>query len=379
VRVAVDVVGTDVVRQALPRLQKLALRTSTREAMAKQKGLLGDLQSEVQEATSVESVEYEEIARFRPRTLLSFGVFAVALYALAPRLAEISDVGATLGRADWVWLGPMVVCQLLTYVGAAFALNGSVPNRIKFFPSFWAQVAAAFVDILAPASIGGMALNTRYLQKRGVDAGVAVAGVGLHVVAGFVAHVALVAAFLVWVGSGAGGESSVEGSETIDASVGIIALIVLAVVAALAGIAIAIPPTRRILQARVVPIVRDARTGIVDLARNPRKLLGLFGGSGLITLGLLAAFYFSVLAFGGDVPFPTLAVTYLIASALAMIAPTPGGVGAVEAALIATLIRLGMDADASVSAVFLFRTVTFWLPVLPGWISFQVMQRKNYI
>ena len=84
-------------------------------------------------------------------------------------------------------------------------------------------------------------------------------------------------------------------------------------------------------------------------------------------------------AFGGDVPLPTIAVAYLIASAIAIIAPTPGGVGAVEAALIATLVNLGMDAQASVSAVFLFRTITFWLPVPPGWIAFQIMQRKNYI
>ncbi len=379
VRAAIDVVGDDVVRLALPRLQKLALRASTRDAMAKQKGLLADLQREVQDATSVETVEYEEIARFRPRTLVSFAVFAIALYALLPRLAEISDIGATLGKADWVWLGPMIVGQFLTYIGAAFALNGSVPNRIAFLPSFWAQVAAAFVDILAPASIGGMALNTRYLQKRGVDAGVAVAGVGLNVVAGFVAHVALVAAFLVWVGSGAGGASTVDGADAVDSSVAIVALIVLAIVAVIVAIALAIPPVRRIIRARVVPIVRDARTGIVDLARNPRKLVGLFGGSGLITLGLMAAFYCSVRAFGGDVPLPSLAVAYLIASAIAIIAPTPGGVGAVEAALIATLIRLGMDAESSVSAVFLFRAITFWLPVLPGWIAFQIMQRKNYI
>jgi undecaprenyl-diphosphatase len=273
----------------------------------------------------------------------------------------------------------MFVGQVLTYVGAAFALNGSVPNRVRFLPSFWAQVAAAFVDILAPAAIGGMALNTRYLQKRGVDASVAVAGVGLNVVAGFVAHIALLAAFFVWVGSGAGGATSVEGADALDSSTAIVALAVLGVLVVVALIALAIPPVRRILQARVVPLIRDARTGIVDLARSPRKLVGLFGGSALITLGLLAAFYCSVRAFGGDVPLPTLAVAYLIASAIAIIAPTPGGVGAVEAALIATLVNLGMDTQASVSAVFLFRTITFWLPVLPGWIAFQVMQRKNYI
>jgi undecaprenyl-diphosphatase len=183
----------------------------------------------------------------------------------------------------------------------------------------------------------------------------------------------------VWVGSGAGGATSVEGAEAVDSSTAIVALVILGVVAVLVLLAVAIAPIRRILQARVVPLIRDARTGIIDLSRNPRKLVGLFGGSALITLGLLAAFYCAVRAFGGDVPLPTLAVAYLIASAIAIIAPTPGGVGAVEAALIATLVNLGMDAEAAVSAVFVFRTITFWLPVPPGWVAFQVLQRKNYI
>jgi uncharacterized membrane protein YbhN (UPF0104 family) len=32
-----------------------------------------------------------------------------------------------------------------------------------------------------------------------------------------------------------------------------------------------------------------------------------------------------------------------------------------------------------VSAVLLFRLVTFWVPVLPGWIAFSVLQRRQAI
>ena len=50
---------------------------------------------------------------------------------------------------------------------------GSVPERLRFAPTFVAQVASSFAGTLAPASVGGMALNVRYLQKTGVDPAVA--------------------------------------------------------------------------------------------------------------------------------------------------------------------------------------------------------------
>jgi len=32
-----------------------------------------------------------------------------------------------------------------------------------------------------------------------------------------------------------------------------------------------------------------------------------------------------------------------------------------------------------VPAVFLFRLVTFWLPILPGWLAFTWLQRSDRI
>jgi uncharacterized membrane protein YbhN (UPF0104 family) len=32
-----------------------------------------------------------------------------------------------------------------------------------------------------------------------------------------------------------------------------------------------------------------------------------------------------------------------------------------------------------VPAVFLCRLFTFWIPVLPGWLSFTWLQRNNYV
>jgi undecaprenyl-diphosphatase len=70
---------------------------------------------------------------------------------------------------------------------------------------------------------------------------------------------------------------------------------------------------------------------------------------------------------------------YLTGSAVATAAPTPGGLGALEAALIAGLVAAGMSNTIALPAVFLFRLATFWLPVLPGWLCLTWLKRAGYL
>ena len=69
----------------------------------------------------------------------------------------------------------------------------------------------------------------------------------------------------------------------------------------------------------------------------------LIGGSTVVTLAYLTTLYFSVEAFGGGLPFATVGAVYLVGSAVATAAPTPGGLGAMEAALIGGLVAAGLD------------------------------------
>ena len=47
--------------------------------------------------------------------------------------------------------------------------------------------------------------------------------------------------------------------------------------------------------------------------------------------------------------------------------------------MIAGLTGFGLDGAVAVSATLTFRLATFWLPILPGWLSFQALQRRNLI
>jgi uncharacterized protein (TIRG00374 family) len=74
-----------------------------------------------------------------------------------------------------------------------------------------------------------------------------------------------------------------------------------------------------------------------------------------------------------------VAVVFLTGNALGSAAPTPGGLGAVELALSGGLTVAGLPAETATSAVLLFRLLTFWLPVLPGWAAFAYLQRREML
>ena len=38
-----------------------------------------------------------------------------------------------------------------------------------------------------------------------------------------------------------------------------------------------------------------------------------------------------------------------------------------------------MESGEAVAAVLSYRLATYWLPILPGWISFQMLERRNII
>jgi non-specific serine/threonine protein kinase len=50
-----------------------------------------------------------------------------------------------------------------------------------------------------------------------------------------------------------------------------------------------------------------------------------------------------------------------------------------EAALVSLLTGVGMAAGPAFSAVLLYRLATYWLPVAPGWLSWRVLQRREYV
>jgi undecaprenyl-diphosphatase len=350
-------------------LQPLALSAATRRRASK--SLLKELRTRIAEATAREPAPLEQLIRVRPRTLVTIAALTGAFYVLLPQLASVDESVSALGSANWAWLAAAVLMSGVTYVAAAIGMLGGIREELPFVPTVEVALASSFVNRVTPANVGGMALNVRYMQKAGIPPAEAVTGVGLNVFAGGIVHVALLFVFFAWARRGDAAGFSVPGGSK--------ALVVIPVLLAVLGVVLATRFGRRFVRVRVLPAVRQSVHSIASVARSPLKMVALFGGSIGVTLAYIAALACTVVAFDGGLSFAQVGAVYLGASLLAAAAPTPGGLGAMEAALVAGLTGIGMDPAIAVATVLSYRLLTFWLPILPGWACFHLLDRKNYI
>jgi undecaprenyl-diphosphatase len=369
VDVAVEAIGPATVMTAVPYLQPLALPASTRRAWRGDREVLDGLRAAIAQATGVEPAPLARLDRIRPRTAMSLVAFVVAFYVLLPQLGDFGDTAEAASRANWWWLGPMILGAGATIVFAALAFVASVPEPIPFLPALRMQIASSFVSRIAPANTGTLAVGVRFLQRSGLEPGPAAAAVGLSALSGFVVHLALMGGFLLWVGSSDVGFSLPQAD---------VIFIVITVALSASGLVLAlVPAVRRRVLPPLVAQVRNAASTLADVLTDPVRVIGLIGGSTGVTSSFILTLAASVAAFGGGVSFPEIGAAYLVAAALGSAAPTPGGLGAIEAALVTALTGYGMASGPAVSAALTFRLVTYWLPMLPGWVMFQQMQRRE--
>jgi uncharacterized membrane protein YbhN (UPF0104 family) len=155
------------------------------------------------------------------------------------------------------------------------------------------------------------------------------------------------------------------------------AYFVVAGLVALGGLVLAIPAGRRMVRARLSPTFGQVVPRLVEIAQHPTKLAEGLGGALLLSVAYIACLAACVAAFGDSVPIAKIGFVYLTGSALGSIIPTPGGLGAVETALTVGLTATGVPSGDAVSAVLLFRLLTFWLPVPFGWAALSFLQRRH--
>ncbi|MEE4494402.1 lysylphosphatidylglycerol synthase domain-containing protein [Streptomyces sp. BE230] len=355
------------------RTEKQAEKRAMDDALdgAREEDLLSQIRQEVLLIRPQAPVEPVRLERIKPRTLFSFIAGAIAAYFLISQVTE-ADFGAVVEQAEWGWVAAALGFSALSYIAAAMSLLGFVPERVPFGKTVLAQVAGSFVKIVAPAAVGGVALNTRFLQRSGVRPGLAVASVGASQLFGLGCHIVLLAAFGYLTGTEKT-PSSLTPSRTVIAGLLTVAVLVLVVTA--------IPFLRKFVATRVRSLFAGVVPRMLDVVQRPQKLLTGIGGMLLLTGLFVMCLDASVRAFSGpDTPhlsYASIAVVFLAGNALGSAAPTPGGMGAVEGALTLGLIAVGLPKEVAAPAVLLYRLMTLWLPVLPGWLCFNHLTRKG--
>jgi glycosyltransferase 2 family protein len=365
---ALEKAGADELVGVVPLLQRVALARSTRAALRRHRDVLPALRRHLLAGVPGGEVAPVRLERIRLRSLVTLVATVAAVYLLAGELARAS-LGHVMRAADWRWGLVALALSAVTYVGATLELSGFVAERLNFTRTLLVQLAGSFVTLVTPAAVGGAAVNVRYLQRRKIPAPVAAASVGVVQLTAFVLHILLLVVFIAVAGAA---DKSPFRPPTWS-------YFVLAGLIVAAGIVLAVPAGRRLLRARVQPMLGQVLPRLLEVAQQPRKLAEGLGGALLLTVAYILCLAACVQAFHGSVAFAGIAVVYLTGSALGSIIPTPGGLGAVEAALTAGLVAAGLHGTQAASAVLLFRLLTFWLPVPFGWIALNYLERQDAI
>ena len=368
---ALAVLGPDAVSLSLPRLQPLALPAVTRRRLKSDKGVLDQLRSAIEDRTGVHDVQLDRIERVSPRTLFMIAALTMAFYSLLPQFANVGDTIDAFGDARWAWIPALLAASASTFVFATISLLGSVADPVPVGPAARSTVASAFAALVGPATTGRMALAVRFLQRAGIDTADASASTALNAAAGLLTHLLLMVSFFAWTGSADVGGFSLPDANTV--------LLIVALLAAVIAVAMVLGPIRRRVLTPALNALRRAQRYVARVVRSPLRVLALLGGSSLITLSYVTALVFAIEAFGGGLSIPQIGAAYLGAAAIANLAPTPGGLGALEAAMIAALTGFGLGDAQAVSSVLTFRLATYWLPILPGWLTLLWMQRNDEI
>jgi uncharacterized membrane protein YbhN (UPF0104 family) len=371
VAAAIDAFGAEQVLTASRRLTTSAVPLRIRSAVRNGKHVIVAAREEVMQQTGADQIKAENITRFTRRQIVQLVLLGALVYVAYPFIATVPTFVTELGNANWWWALLGLVVSALKYVGAAAALWACSDGLISFRYLTVMQVANTFAATTTPAGVGGLALSTRFLQKGGLGALRATTAVALQQSVQVMTHVSLLIFFTAVAGVSADLSRFVPSATLLYLAGGVLL--------GLLGVFLLVPTLRRWLTTAVRPRVEELLHDLAALGREPWRLAMIIFGCATTTLGAALALWASIAAFGGDTSFVTVTVVTMVGGTLASAAPTPGGVGAVEAALIGGLAAFGVPAAVAVPSVLLYRVLTTWLPVFIGWPILRWLTRKEMI
>ena len=335
------------------------------------RGVIGTARDEVKLQTGADEIQTETVTRFNRNQIIQMVLLVALVYVALPFISTVPTFLSELRTANWWWGLLGLAVSALKYVGAAAALWACADGLVSFRNLTLMQVANTFAATTTPAGVGGLALSARFLQKGGLGALRAATAVALQQSVQVVTHIAAADPVQRVRGSvgrplalRAVGDDRVSGRRC-DPGRG-------RGVRHRAEAAQVADCDRRPAHQEVLRDLRELATRAEAACDHRPRLRRNDSRRRAGAVGVHQAF-------GGDTSFVTVTVVTMIGGTLASAAPTPGGVGAVEAALIGGLAAFGVPAGIAVPSVLLYRVLTCWLPVFVGWFLMRWMTDKEMI
>jgi glycosyltransferase 2 family protein len=366
----------DVLEGALRHLHKPSLDPAIWRSLRSNSGLLDEVRQRAARSASIEVPELVEPRRVSWATLILIIGTLIGGWALIGVLIDVSKSFDTVIGADWLWVIMALVLAQLAYVASAVETLGSVSGPLPFGRALAVEVANSFSG-LAGGAPAVFATRVRFYQKQGYDASVALSSGAIMTMASWIATTVVFLVSLPFAWGSIHLEATPESGGNSKLVWIILAIVVLAGV--VIGLAVAVPRLRRLAAAKLRPRIRDVWGNFRQVASSPTKLVLLLGGALGRELLIAMCLSVSLRAFGDHLRLPVLIVVIVLAAIVGGVAPSPGGMGVVEAGMILGLTAAGVSEADATAAVFIQRLFTSYLPPIWGWFTLVWLRGRDYL
>jgi uncharacterized protein (TIRG00374 family) len=373
------------------------MRTEERRLRAERRELRDDELELQQDFENEDSSDDDSVGAFQAlladRRKLFGGVAVVvllvfAIYVVFPKLVGLDDAVRKLDDAVWYWLVIAIGFNVLAF-GAYVALfrgilggtrDDAVHRRVNLTASYQITMAGlAATRIFSAAGAGGLVLTYWALRKAGMPRRRAACRMVAFMVLTYGVYTVALILFGILLRTHVLPGAAPFGGTVVPAIVSAIVVAVFLLIALIpqdverriSGFAGGYRRTRYLTRLAKGPatVATGVRTAIAYVRHPQRGALAVGGAVGFWAANI-AVLWASFEAFGGNVPFAVLVQGFFVGMAANLIPSPLGGVGSVDAGMIAAFVLFGIDDSTVFPAVLTYRVIAFWLPIPPGILAF---------
>jgi putative heme transporter len=356
-----------------------------------------ELELEDDDSTDEEDEELQQVGAFQALLqdrrklfggLTLFILIIVAIYVVFPRLVGLDDALRKLDDAVWYWVIIAIAFNVAAF-GAYVALfrgvlggtqDDDVHRRLDLRASYMITMAGlAATRIFSAAGAGGIVLSYWALRKAGMPRRRSACRMVSFLVLTYGVYTLALVTFGILLRTHVLPGDAPFGGTVVPAVVSACAIAIFLLIALIPEdverriqrFAGGYRRTRHITRFAKGPatVASGVRTAIFYVRSPSRGALAVGGAVGFwaANIGVLWA---SFEAFGGNVPFAVLVQGFFVGMAANLIPSPAGGVGSVDAGMIAAFVLFGIDEATVFPAVLCYRVIAFWLPIPPGIVAF---------
>jgi uncharacterized protein (TIRG00374 family) len=312
----------------------------------------------------------------------------VGIYVVFPKLVGLDDAVRRLDNAVWYWIVVAIAFNVAAFAAYVALFRGvlrgtredPVQARLHFRASYQITMAGlAATRLFSAAGAGGIVLTYWALRKAGMPRRRAACRMVAFIVLTYAVYLIALILFGILLRTHVLPGDAPVGGTIVPAAVAAIVMAVFLLIALIPHdverriqqFAGGYRHTRYLTRVAKGPatVASGVRTAIFYV-RSPRRGALAVGGAVGFWAANIGVLWASFEAFGGDVPFAVLVQGFFVGMAANLIPSPAGGVGSVDAGMIAAFVLFGADEATVFPAVLCYRVIAFWLPIPPGIVAF---------